>query len=94
MDEQMRARGLATGLAAVALILIAGTACGSKPAPPAAPVLQSRETFDWSGEKISFSMPPSGWQGLPRRLSAARGDEDEQRARDQDRPARARARRQ
>jgi hypothetical protein len=25
-------------------------------------VLQPRETFDWTGEKISFSIPPAGWR--------------------------------
>ena len=43
-------------------ILIVGPACSSSPAPPAAPVLQPREQFDWSGEKISFSIPPIGWR--------------------------------
>ncbi len=40
-------------------------ACGSSPGQPEvteAPKLQPRETFDWTGEKISFSMPPIGWR--------------------------------
>ena len=48
------------------LILIGGPACSSSPppppAPPGPPVLQARETFDWTGEKISFSIPPVGWR--------------------------------
>lgn len=58
----MSARGLASLLALAAL---AGPSCSSsssKPAAPAAPVLQPREAFDWTGEKISFSMPPIGWR--------------------------------
>ena len=31
-------------------------------APPGPPELQPRETFDWTGEKISFSIPPVGWR--------------------------------
>ena len=61
----MRAGSLATGLSFVLLILIGGPACsssGSSSAPPGPPKLQPRETFDWSGEKISFSMPPVGWR--------------------------------
>jgi len=50
------------GLALGILVFIGGPACSSKPAAPAAPVLQPRETFDWSGEKISFSIPPVGWR--------------------------------
>ena len=51
-------------LAAVfALVILAGApACSSSPAKPAAPVLQPPEAFDWSGQKISFSMPPVGWR--------------------------------
>jgi hypothetical protein len=50
---------------AFVLILVAGAACSSKPAAPAtpaAPVLQAAETFDWTGEKISFKTPPIGWR--------------------------------
>ena len=53
---------LATGLLFATLVLIGGPACSSTPAPPAAPKLQPRETFDWTGEKISFSIPPAGWR--------------------------------
>src|SRR5580765_3964513 len=42
--------------------LIGGPACNQSPAPPAAPELQPRETFDWTGEKVSFSIPPTGWR--------------------------------
>jgi len=61
----MRAASLAIGLAFVAVVLIGSPACSSKPAPsaaPAPPVLLPQETFDWSGEKISFAMPPIGWR--------------------------------
>ena len=67
----MRARRLTTGFVFVMamLTLVGGPACSSSPAPgagtqaPAAPpVLQPREAFDWTGEKISFSMPPTGWR--------------------------------
>ena len=58
ISKEMRAC-LATGLA---FVLLVGPACSSKPAPPAAPVLQPPETFDWSGQKISFAMPPAGWR--------------------------------
>jgi hypothetical protein len=58
----MRARRLATSLVVVMLVLIGGPACRSSPATPRAPVLQPRETFDWTGEKISFSIPPVGWR--------------------------------
>ena len=47
------------------VVLIGGPACSSgsaPPPPPAAPELQPRETFDWSGERISFSLPPVGWR--------------------------------
>lgn len=62
IDGPMRAGGPATGLAFVIAILLGGSSCNSKPAAPAAPVLQPRETFDWTGEAISFSMPPIGWR--------------------------------
>jgi hypothetical protein len=64
----MRVRCLATGLAFVMLV---GPACSSSspapppppsPAPPGPPELRPRETFDWTGEKISFSIPPVGWR--------------------------------
>jgi hypothetical protein len=42
--------------------LIGGPACSPRPAPPAAPVFQPPETFDWTGEKISFRIPPAGWR--------------------------------
>ena len=64
----MRTGRLAAGLGFVLLILIglAGApACHSNPAPRTAaepPVLQPRETFNWTGEKISFSIPPIGWR--------------------------------
>jgi hypothetical protein len=61
----MRARRLATGLA---LLLLVGPACSSSPppppppAPPGPPELQARETFDFSGERISFQVAPIGWR--------------------------------
>ncbi len=64
----MRVRPLPTGPAFALLILIGligGPGCGSSrstPEPPPAPVLQPRETLDWTGEKISFAMPPVGWR--------------------------------
>jgi hypothetical protein len=50
------------GLAFVLLVLTGGPACSSSPAPPAPPKLQPRETFDWSGMKMSFKIPPAGWR--------------------------------
>jgi hypothetical protein len=47
---------------AMAMLIIGGPACSSSPPPPEAPRLQPRETFDWTGERISFSMPPIGWR--------------------------------
>jgi hypothetical protein len=46
------------------LVLLAGAACGPSAEPPAAapPQLLARETFDWTGESISFSVPPVGWR--------------------------------
>ena len=67
----MRDRRFASGFAflVVSLALMGGPACSSSPAPGAGtqapatpPVLQPRETFDWTGERISFSMPPTGWR--------------------------------
>lgn len=54
----MSARRLALCLV---LVLLAAAACTSTPAP-AAPQLLPRETFDWTGKQISFSMPPTGWR--------------------------------
>ena len=59
----MRIGGLVSGFAFVTLVILSGgPACSSKPEQAAAPVLQPPETFDWTGEKISFSMPPIGWR--------------------------------
>jgi hypothetical protein len=61
----MRAGCFATGRAFVMIILIGlvvGPACSSSPAPPGAPALQPPETYDWTGEKISFRIPPAGWR--------------------------------
>jgi hypothetical protein len=58
----MRAARLAAGLALVLSILIGAPGCNASPATPPAPKLQPAETFDWSGQKISFSMPPAGWR--------------------------------
>jgi len=51
--------------ACLALVVLAAPACSSTPAPPAAPAapqLLPAERFDWTGEPISFSMPPAGWR--------------------------------
>src|SRR5262245_43036592 len=65
---EMPARRLAICLA---LVLLAGSACSPTPsAPPAPPVqptsgppqLRPPERFEWSGEPISFSIPPNGWR--------------------------------
>jgi hypothetical protein len=58
----MRAARLAAGPALVLSVLLGAPACISSPPPPAVPKLQPPETFDWSGQKISFSMPPVGWR--------------------------------
>jgi hypothetical protein len=58
----MRAARFAAGLALVLSILIGAPACSSSPSTPPPPKLQPPETFDWSGQKISFSMPPVGWR--------------------------------
>ena len=47
------------------VVLCGAPACNAKPAAsptPETPKLQPAETFDWTGEKISFSMPPIGWR--------------------------------
>ena len=44
------------------VILAAAAACSSGPETPVPPKLQPPETFDWSGQRISFSMPPAGWR--------------------------------
>lgn len=57
------AKGPAFLMVIIGLIgLLGGPACSSKPGPPEPPKLEPRETFDWTGEKISFSMPPAGWR--------------------------------
>jgi len=58
----MRPGRLGIGLAFAAIMLIGGSACSSSPPPPEPPKLQPAESFDWSGEKISFSIPPAGWR--------------------------------
>ena len=57
----MRLASYAAGLALLTLI----GACGSTPPPPGPPQppkLQAPETFNWTGEKITFSIPPLGWR--------------------------------
>ena len=54
----MSIRRFAAGLA---VIVFAGPACSSSAADDP-PRLLPRETFDWSGEAISFSIPPAGWR--------------------------------
>lgn len=53
--------------ASLALTVIVFSACSSpapKPeaTPAAPPVLRPAETFDWSGERITFAIPPVGWR--------------------------------
>src|SRR5262245_48502666 len=49
--------------ACLALVLLAGAACGwGSGQSSAAPELLPPETFDWTGEEISFSIPPAGWR--------------------------------
>jgi len=55
----MPLRPLAATLIVVALI---SPACSPTPAPAEPPKLLPAETFDWTGEKISFAMPPAGWR--------------------------------
>src|SRR5215471_4867436 len=55
---EMRVLGLP---ACLALIVLGGPACGSTPAPAPEPLLPA-ETFNWTGEPISFSTPPAGWR--------------------------------
>ncbi len=59
----MRA-GRRFGLLGLSLLIgsIGAPACSSSSAPSGPPKLQPRETFDWTGEKISFSIPPIGWR--------------------------------
>jgi hypothetical protein len=42
--------------------VVAGSACGSATGSAAPPQLQPREKFDWTGEPISFAIPPAGWR--------------------------------
>ena len=49
---------LAAGLT---LVIVATLACSST-STPATPKLLPRERFDWTGEPISFSIPPDGWR--------------------------------
>ncbi|HKV99706.1 MAG TPA: hypothetical protein VJN96_07775 [Vicinamibacterales bacterium] len=46
----------------LALVALAGSACESGPGAAAPPQLQPREKFDWTGEPISFAIPPAGWR--------------------------------
>jgi hypothetical protein len=48
--------------AVLVVVLLVGLGCSSTPATSALPDLQPRERFDWTGEAISFSMPPTGWR--------------------------------
>jgi len=54
--------------ACLALVMLTVPACSPTPegppvqSSPAPPRLLPRETFDWSGEAISFSLPPTGWR--------------------------------
>jgi hypothetical protein len=52
----------------LAAAMLAGAACSLAPdpgpaqAPATPPELRPREAFDWTGEAISFSIPPNGWR--------------------------------
>jgi hypothetical protein len=48
--------------ACLALVVLAGPACSSTADTPEPPKLLPPETFEWTGQKISFSMPPAGWR--------------------------------
>jgi hypothetical protein len=48
-------------VAGLALVVLAGAACKSTSAPPP-PQLQPPETFDWSGQPITFAPAPVGWR--------------------------------
>ena len=49
--------------ACLALSMLVTAACTStSTSAPEPPRLQPRETFDWTGQSISFSMPPTGWR--------------------------------
>jgi hypothetical protein len=54
-------RKLSAAFALTALVAMPAS-CSSKPGAPPPPELQPAETFDWTGMKISFSMPPVGWR--------------------------------
>ena len=53
-DERVR-------LGALVIVAVVGAACSST-RTPAALELSPRETFEWSGQAISFSPPPVGWR--------------------------------
>ena len=59
LEPLCRYAALPTG---VAFVVFAAAACNSTNAPPSPPQLLPPETFEWTGEKISFSMPPTGWR--------------------------------
>jgi hypothetical protein len=56
------ARGRLIAGLAFGLTVSACTASPQQTSAPGPPQLQPRETFDWTGEKISFSIPPVGWR--------------------------------
>lgn len=49
-------------------VLVIVAACSSPPPPPPPPApsgppeLRAAEIFNWTGEQISFSLPPAGWR--------------------------------
>ena len=52
---------------AIGPVLVMVAACSSPPPPPppapsGPPQLRAAEIFNWTGEQISFSLPPTGWR--------------------------------
>ena len=44
------------------MLILMGQRAARVPRRQAAPELRPREAFDWTGERISFSIPPVGWR--------------------------------
>ena len=58
----MRAAVAAAGLSFALLVIACSSNQPPQPAPAEPPKLQPPETFNWTGEKISFAIPPVGWR--------------------------------